>query len=92
MSPPTLNLLRSTSHLNRCYDHRYIPLTGTTAPTPDLFKMSRVEPGVTMWRFLNTLFILFVGTAKAILALQGQATAPTTLDWVIGVIWALMYV
>jgi len=52
------------------------------------------QPAVkmTMWRFLNTLFILIVGSSKMISALQGQSVAPDVIDWTIGVIWALMYV
>jgi len=45
-----------------------------------------------MWRFLNTLFILIVGTLKMFSALHGQPVSPDILDWTIGVIWALVYV
>jgi len=47
---------------------------------------------ITPWRLLNTVFILGVGIGKAVSASQGQSTAPDILDWVIGVLWALMYV
>jgi len=45
-----------------------------------------------MWRFLNTLFVLLVGTSKMISALRKQPVAPDILDWTIGVIWALAHV
>ncbi|KAF8155997.1 hypothetical protein B0H34DRAFT_851163 [Crassisporium funariophilum] len=45
---------------------------------------------VTTWRMLNTAFLLAVGTAKAASAYRGETTVPNTLDWVIGVIWALI--
>ncbi|KAF8156036.1 hypothetical protein B0H34DRAFT_715884 [Crassisporium funariophilum] len=45
---------------------------------------------ITTWRLLNTVFLLAVGTAKAASAYRGDATVVNTLDWIIGVIWALV--
>jgi len=58
------------------------------------FEVTGHRPTVkmTIWRLLNTLFILCVGTSKTISAFRGQPVAPDILDWTIGVIWALMYV
>jgi len=52
------------------------------------------QPAVklTMWRFINTSFILIVGTSKMFSALHGQPVSPDILDWTIGVIWALVYI
>jgi len=47
---------------------------------------------ITVWRFLNTSFILIVGTLKMISALHGRPVSPDILDWTIGVIWALVYI
>ncbi|KAJ6510713.1 hypothetical protein C8R45DRAFT_394937 [Mycena sanguinolenta] len=44
---------------------------------------------VTAWRLLNTVLILGLGTYKASAAYRGQQVAPTTLDWIIGVLWAV---
>ncbi|KAF7326434.1 C6 finger domain [Mycena sanguinolenta] len=45
---------------------------------------------VTVWRLLNTIVVLGLGIYKAVAAYLGQPTTPTTLDWVIGVFWAVM--
>ncbi|KAF7326432.1 C6 finger domain [Mycena sanguinolenta] len=44
---------------------------------------------VTVWRLLNTIVVLGLGIYKAVAAYLGQQTAPTTLDWVIGVLWTV---
>ena len=36
--------------------------------------------------------MLGVGATKAALAYQGNLTAPNTLDWILGLLWALVYV
>ena len=46
--------------------------------------------GRTRWRLLNGLFLLTVGTAKSVSAYQNASTASNSLDWVIGIVWALM--
>ncbi|KAF7361524.1 hypothetical protein MSAN_01186000 [Mycena sanguinolenta] len=54
-----------------------------------------VQPGkdpkvkVTLWRLLNTVVVLVLGVYKAVAAYGGQQTAPTTLDWILGVLWAV---
>ncbi|KAJ7773499.1 hypothetical protein B0H14DRAFT_2276757, partial [Mycena olivaceomarginata] len=47
---------------------------------------------VTPWRLLNTCLVLGMGIYKAAVTYRGQDAAPTTLDWIIGVLWALMCV
>ncbi|KAI0043435.1 hypothetical protein FA95DRAFT_1498636 [Auriscalpium vulgare] len=41
---------------------------------------------VTGYRLLNTLLVTVFGIAKAILSYRGGRDAPTTLDWVLGVV------
>jgi hypothetical protein len=48
----------------------------------------KVTPG----RLLNTVLVLGLGIYKATATYRGQDTTPTTLDWIIGVLWALMCV
>jgi len=81
-SGPSSNLLRPTPHPGHHYHHN----PGTDARRPG------VGSRVTVWRLVNTLCIVLVGTAKAVLALQGKGVALTSVDWTIGVIWAVVYV
>lgn len=46
---------------------------------------------ITAWRILNTSVLLVLGTYKAVATYLGETAAPTNLDWMIGVVWALMY-
>jgi hypothetical protein len=46
----------------------------------------------TPWRALNTILLLGLGAYKAIATYRGQTIGPTTADWLIGVVWTLMYV
>uniref|UniRef100_A0A8H7XJZ7 Uncharacterized protein n=1 Tax=Psilocybe cubensis TaxID=181762 RepID=A0A8H7XJZ7_PSICU len=71
----------------------------TEPPSPEVRDISHFmidEPssrqGVTVnvWRVSNTLLILGLGIGKTVAALQGQTIAPTILDWVLGVIWAIV--
>ncbi|KAJ6510731.1 hypothetical protein C8R45DRAFT_395312 [Mycena sanguinolenta] len=59
-----------------------------------LLDSAQVEKGpkikVTLWRLLNTALILVLGIYKAVAAYRGQQTAPTTLDWILGVLWAVI--
>ncbi|KAI0045603.1 hypothetical protein FA95DRAFT_1467792, partial [Auriscalpium vulgare] len=41
---------------------------------------------VTGFRLLNTTLVAAFGIAKAVLSYQGQSVAPTTLEWVFGVL------
>ncbi|KAJ7932902.1 hypothetical protein B0H13DRAFT_2512770 [Mycena leptocephala] len=45
---------------------------------------------ITPWRLLNTVVVLGVGAYKAATTYLGQTTRPTTADWIIGVVWALI--
>jgi hypothetical protein len=45
---------------------------------------------ITPWRAINTAVIFSFGLAKAIATYRGLSTAPTTLDWMLGVTWTLM--
>ncbi|KAJ7247355.1 hypothetical protein C8J57DRAFT_1241071 [Mycena rebaudengoi] len=45
----------------------------------------------TAWRIFNTVVVAILGTYKAVSAYQGQTIAPAYLDWILGVIWALMH-
>ncbi|KAF7361519.1 hypothetical protein MSAN_01185500 [Mycena sanguinolenta] len=45
---------------------------------------------ITLWRLLNTTLLLGLGVYKAVTAYGGQQTAPTTLDWILGVLWAVI--
>lgn len=47
---------------------------------------------ITPWRVLNSALILGLGGYKAITTYQGQSIGPTTTDWIVGVVWTLMYV
>ncbi|KAJ7743626.1 hypothetical protein B0H16DRAFT_1561134 [Mycena metata] len=62
-----------------------VPESDTTSLTP---KEPKVK--VTLWRLLNTAILLMLGIWKAAATYKGQITAPTTLDWIIGVLWALI--
>ncbi|KAJ7692463.1 hypothetical protein B0H17DRAFT_1061526 [Mycena rosella] len=57
-------------------------------PTP----ASRITVKITPWRLFNVVVVLSLGIYKATATYLGQPTALTTLDWIIGVVWALMYV
>jgi hypothetical protein len=46
---------------------------------------------LTGYRLITIFVVLAIGVAKAILAYKGQLTAPTTLDWVLGVVATLGY-
>ncbi|KAI0045597.1 hypothetical protein FA95DRAFT_1495284 [Auriscalpium vulgare] len=45
---------------------------------------------ITGIRLLNTILIAALGVGKAVLSYQGQSTAPTTLEWVSGVLCACL--
>ena len=80
-----LLLSNKTSRTVDSEDEGVTSLTATNASSE-----ARVK--ITLWRVVNTIFILGVGIAKAILAYQGYSTSPNTLDWIIGVLWASLYV
>lgn len=44
---------------------------------------------LTGYRLLNMAAIFTFGTAKAVLTCLGQSAAPTTIDWVAGVVSTL---
>jgi len=77
--PPPLRILRSRS-------------TSTSGLPRDDGLQDQPAANVTLWKFLNVLFILFIGTAKTISAFRGRPVAPDAIDWIIGVQWALVYV
>lgn len=58
---------------------------------PLALEIPSIHVKINMWRIMNCIFLLAFGTAKATLSYMGQSTGPNTLDWVIGVLWALMY-
>ncbi|KAF8198275.1 hypothetical protein K438DRAFT_1824129 [Mycena galopus ATCC 62051] len=45
---------------------------------------------ITPWRLLNTVLVLGLGIYKASPSYLGQEVAPTTLDWIIGVLGAVI--
>ncbi|KAK7057613.1 hypothetical protein R3P38DRAFT_2842037 [Favolaschia claudopus] len=45
---------------------------------------------VTPWRLLNTFLVLGLGLYKSALAYLGQDTAPTALEWIVGVLWVVI--
>ncbi|KAF8215325.1 hypothetical protein K438DRAFT_2124180 [Mycena galopus ATCC 62051] len=45
---------------------------------------------LTPWRAINTVILLVVGVYKAAGTYLGQTTGPTTADWIVGVLWALI--
>jgi hypothetical protein len=49
-------------------------------------------PKITAWRLLNSSVILVFGISKAVSTYLGYSSLPTTLDWILGVMWVLMYV
>ncbi|KAJ7509659.1 hypothetical protein B0H11DRAFT_1901068 [Mycena galericulata] len=55
-------------------------------------RSERPEVKITPWRALRTVFLLVVGAYKATATYLGQVTGPTTADWIIGVVWALLAV
>ncbi|KAF7366754.1 hypothetical protein MSAN_00933600 [Mycena sanguinolenta] len=65
-----------------------------SASEDGLLHSAQLENGpmikVTIWRLLNTIVVLGLGIYKAVAAYLGQQTTPTTLDWVIGVFWAVI--
>ncbi|KAJ7218874.1 hypothetical protein B0H12DRAFT_327154 [Mycena haematopus] len=75
----TSNSHRSNRHLDSESD----PLLGSSQGE----KGPKVK--VTLWRLLNTVLVLGLGVYKAVAAYRGQQTAPTTLDWILGVLWAV---
>jgi len=48
-----------------------------------------VKPLITGYRLLVTLLTIIFGMSKAILSYRSQSAAPTTLDWVFGVVVTL---
>ncbi|KAJ6510711.1 hypothetical protein C8R45DRAFT_394934 [Mycena sanguinolenta] len=60
----------------------------STTPSPDDSPGPRVK--ITPWRLLNTVLLLVLGIYKAVAAYRGQQTAPTTLDWILGVVWGII--
>jgi len=45
---------------------------------------------ITAWRLFNTVVILSLGMTKAFYTYMGYVSTPTTLDWIIGVTWAII--
>ncbi|KAF7351830.1 hypothetical protein MVEN_01144100 [Mycena venus] len=45
---------------------------------------------ITPWRLLDSALILGLGGYKTLTTYQGQTTGPTTADWIVGVVWALI--
>ncbi|KAJ7327604.1 hypothetical protein DFH08DRAFT_1026731 [Mycena albidolilacea] len=60
----------------------------TTPPPAPVAPRPRVK--ITAWRILNTSVLLVLGTYKAVATYLGETAAPTNLDWMIGVVWALV--
>ncbi|KAJ7032864.1 hypothetical protein C8F04DRAFT_1106018 [Mycena alexandri] len=58
----------------------------------DMMSLTPKEPEVeiTLWRLINTAILLVLGIWKAAATYRGQSTAPATLDWIVGVLWALI--
>ncbi|KAF8215284.1 hypothetical protein K438DRAFT_1749340 [Mycena galopus ATCC 62051] len=50
----------------------------------------RPQVKLTPWRATNTVFLLVLGVYKAAGTYLGQTTGPTTADWIVGVLWALI--
>ncbi|KAJ6510715.1 hypothetical protein C8R45DRAFT_921434 [Mycena sanguinolenta] len=53
-------------------------------------RAARPKLKVTPWRLFNTVLVLGLGIFKAVAAYRGEQTAPTTLDWILGVLWAVI--
>ncbi|KAJ7461607.1 hypothetical protein FB451DRAFT_1497610 [Mycena latifolia] len=69
-------------------DPHPLPASSTDAdplPLPPLTRRVKITP----WRLLNTVLVLGLGIYKAAASYLGQSIAPTTLDWIIGVVWTL---
>ncbi|KAF9530585.1 hypothetical protein CPB83DRAFT_834240 [Crepidotus variabilis] len=60
--------------------------TSTTRHNP-IVPVPRVK--ITVWRLFNSFIILSFGSFKAASAYLGFSTFPTTLEWILGVVWAL---
>jgi len=60
------------------------PATATSRPTSMGLK-------ITWWRLLNSTVLFVLGMFKAVSAYLGYSTTPATLDWIVGVVWALTY-
>ncbi|KAJ6510735.1 hypothetical protein C8R45DRAFT_965016 [Mycena sanguinolenta] len=67
--------LSDTSHHNRTFEDQ---------------RSARSKLKVTPWRLFNTVLVLGLGIYKAVAAYRGEQTAPTTLDWILGVLWAII--
>jgi hypothetical protein len=94
--PSLLSAIRhsiKTEHYNLNYWIAY-SLVPWVDPDAQAFADSWLPPTfpikITPWRTLNTLTIFSFGLAKAITANRGLSSAPSTLDWVLGVAWTLM--
>ncbi|KAJ7241704.1 hypothetical protein B0H12DRAFT_1221502 [Mycena haematopus] len=65
-----------------------------STPEGGLRHSAQLEKGpkvkITLWRLLNTILLLGLGIYKATAAYRGQQVAPTTLDWIMGVLWAVI--
>jgi hypothetical protein len=68
-----------------------LPSGDSTTDNPTL-RTRTPKVKITPWRLVNTFLILGLGIYKATATYRGQDTTPTTLDWIIGVLWALMCV
>jgi len=94
-NPPPLRLLRSRSTSISGLP-RSQPTSSSGFPRTQSTSTSGLprddglqdQPAVnaTMWKPLDTVFILFVGTVKTISAFRGQPVAPDAIDWIIGVL------
>ncbi|KAJ7017240.1 hypothetical protein C8F04DRAFT_1230613 [Mycena alexandri] len=45
---------------------------------------------ITPWRALNTTMVIALGVYKAAATYRGQSAAPATLDWILGLVWAII--
>ncbi|KAJ7856207.1 hypothetical protein B0H14DRAFT_2578934 [Mycena olivaceomarginata] len=58
------------------------------ASSPSIHTAPRVK--MTPWRIINTSVLLSLGSYKAVSVYLGQTSAPNSLDWTIGVLWAVI--
>ncbi|KAK7052276.1 hypothetical protein R3P38DRAFT_3594905 [Favolaschia claudopus] len=57
-------------------------------PRPATASRTASKVKVTPWRLLNTFLVVLLGIYKAVSTYLDQHTAPTTLEWILGVLWA----
>ena len=65
---------------------------GLAPPEEPVHWQRRYSPRITVVRLLSSIVPLGLCIAKAVSVAEGQSALPNTLDWIISVIWGLVWV